>query len=120
MSGISGPVQVQGFRDGGFRINGQYWRSLLLRGDALHVLEVETLEALGFDHLAPLLDSAPPLEVLLIGTGATMKPLPHALRLPLAQRQIAADAMDSRAAARTFSILQGEARRVGAVLLPCG
>ncbi|MFM9889517.1 MAG: Mth938-like domain-containing protein [Rickettsiales bacterium] len=57
------------------------------------------------------------LEVLLIGTGARHVMLPRELRDAIVARGLAVDTMATGAAARTFNILLGEARRVVALLM---
>ena len=56
------------------------------------------------------------IEHLLIGTGADMLPL-FDLRAALRERGVPAEPMATGAAARTYSILLGEKRKVAAALL---
>ena len=56
-------------------------------------------------------------ELVLLGTGATQRfPHPRLLQA-LSQARIGVDAMDTRAACRTFNILVAEDRRVVAALI---
>lgn len=57
------------------------------------------------------------IEHLLIGTGADLVPLAPSLRQRLAEVGIRPEPMSTGAAARTYSILLGERRRVAAALL---
>lgn len=74
----------------------------------------------GFDALAEadfarLLDAKP--DVVLLGTGATLR-FPHPrLTRALAAAQVGLEVMDTAAACRTFNILSAEGRRVTAALL---
>jgi uncharacterized protein len=71
--------------------------------------------ALTADDFASLLKYAP--EVVLLGTGASQR-FPHPrLTTALAQARIGVEAMDTRAACRTFNILVAEDRRVVAALM---
>jgi uncharacterized protein len=71
--------------------------------------------ALTADDFASLLKYAP--EVVLLGTGASQR-FPHPrLTAALAQARIGVEAMDTRAACRTFNILVAEDRRVVAALM---
>jgi len=71
--------------------------------------------ALTADDFASLLEYAP--EVVLLGTGASQR-FPHPrLTAALAQARIGVEAMDTRAACRTFNILVAEDRRVVAALM---
>jgi uncharacterized protein len=57
-----------------------------------------------------------PLEVILLGTGAKIR-FPHPrLSEPLRKASIGFEVMDTQAACRTYNILVGEGRRVGAAL----
>jgi len=60
------------------------------------------------------------VEILLIGCGKKMVPVPRALRQTLREAGIVVDTMDTGAACRTYNILLAEDRRVAAALLPAG
>lgn len=56
-------------------------------------------------------------EIVLIGTGRTLRfPKPDALR-PLIEARIGYEVMDTSAACRTYNVLLGEGRQVAALLL---
>ncbi len=57
------------------------------------------------------------LELLLVGTGTDLVPLPDSLRAALGDRGIRTEVMNTGAAARTFNVLLSEDRSVGAALL---
>jgi uncharacterized protein len=77
-------------------------------------------QAAGFDALAEedfhvFLDMD--LEILLLGTGPKQR-FPHPkLTRALAEKRVGVEAMDLRAACRTYNILVAEGRRVAAALL---
>jgi uncharacterized protein len=58
------------------------------------------------------------IDVLLLGTGATMAPVPAAFRTLLETAGIGVEPMGSPAACRTYNVLLGEGRRIAAALLP--
>jgi uncharacterized protein len=58
------------------------------------------------------------VEILLIGCGARMVPLPQGLRAALRANGVAIEPMDTGAACRTYDVLMAEGRRVAAALLP--
>lgn len=58
-----------------------------------------------------------PLEVLLIGTGATMTLIHPKLYRQLAAARIGVEVMATPAACRTYNILLGESRKVAAALI---
>jgi uncharacterized protein len=71
--------------------------------------------ALTAEDFASLLEYAP--EIVLLGTGAHQR-FPHPRLIDaLTQARIGVDAMDTRAACRTFNILIAEDRRVVAALV---
>lgn len=72
----------------------------------------EGLEATHFEVLATL-----GVEIVLLGTGTTMR-FPHPrVTVPLAAARVGLEVMDTQAACRTYNILMGEERRVAAALL---
>ena len=58
------------------------------------------------------------VELLLLGLGRRMRPVPAALRATLRQAGIGVEPMDTGAACRTYNVLLAEDRRVAAALLP--
>lgn len=113
----SGPV-VQGFSGGGFSVDGGIYRALLLTPQSAREWTPPALEALTIDHLADLLALTPPPEFLLLGTGSAMAFPPRALVRAVEARGIGLEAMDSRAAARTWGMLRGEERWIAAAIMP--
>jgi uncharacterized protein len=73
------------------------------------------LDALDQGHMQRLQELEP--EVLLIGTGATLRFLSPALTSPFLQRGVGVEVMDTAAACRTYNILMAEGRHVVAALL---
>ena len=74
-----------------------------------------SLEALGADHFAAILELRP--EILLLGTGATFR-FPEPARLaPLYRAGFGVEVMDTPAACRTYNILLGEGRNVVAAII---
>ena len=77
--------------------------------------DVESFDALTPEDFSRLRERAP--ELVLLGTGERQRfPRPHLTR-PLSDAHIGCEAMDSRAACRTYNILMGEGRKVLAALL---
>jgi uncharacterized protein len=112
-----GPL-VQGFAAGGFLVDGAVHAAVLLTPEAaLPWSAPATAAGLTEEHLAPLLALARPPEFLLIGTGAGLVFPPRALVRALEGQGIGVEAMDSRAAARTWGLLRGEGRWIGAALM---
>ncbi|HTA64094.1 MAG TPA: Mth938-like domain-containing protein [Xanthomonadaceae bacterium] len=103
---------VRSVRDDGIVVNEQtIASSFYLSPDTLHEgwapVSIDTLKP---DDLAGPLSLDP--EVILLGTGARQR-FPSALVMATClQRGVGIEAMDNHAAARTFSVLANEGRRV--------
>jgi len=111
----SGPV-VTGFASGGFVVDGGVYRGLLLTPTRAEEWAPPPLERLSLADLEPLLAEAP--EFLLLGTGAAMGFPSRRLVRELEARGIGVEAMDSKAAARTWGMLRGEDRWIAAAIMP--
>ena len=105
---------VDGYGAGFFRIGGE-----VLQGHVLVTPQAAQSWG-GLDDIAPLLALAGKVDVLLLGTGATMGRAPAAMAAALDAVGIGTEAMDSAAAARTYNVLLSEGRRVAAALLTVG
>ena len=112
-----GPV-VQGFSGTGFSVDGGVYESLLLTPTRAEGWQAPPLAELAIEHLEPILSIDPAPEFLVLGTGAGMGFPPRALVRALEERGIGIEAMDSRAAARTWGMLRAEERWIVAALLP--
>jgi uncharacterized protein len=112
-----GPV-VQGFVDGGFRVDENVYRALLLTPEAAREWDSPPPAALAPADLDPVLALDPPPEFLILGTGPRLAQPPRLLVRALEARGIGIEAMDSRAAARAWGLLRGEGRWIVAALMP--
>jgi uncharacterized protein len=116
---VRGPV-VQGFTGGGFSVDGGVYEALLLTPERAEGWDAPPLGELSVEHLAPLLALEPSPEFILLGTGAATVFPPRTLVTALEGRGIGIEPMDSRAAARTWSMLRGEERWIAAAIMPLG
>jgi uncharacterized protein len=116
---ITGPL-VQGFAPGGFSVDGSVYRSVLLTPQRATFWEAPSLGGLSLDDLEEVLGIDPPPEFLLLGTGPGLTFPPRPFVRALEARGIGLEAMDSRAAARTWGLLRGEERWIVAALMPLG
>ena len=64
-----------------------------------------------------MFEQADGIEILLVGTGKELKPLPPALRQAFREAGISADPMSTGAAVRTYNVLLAEDRAVAAALV---
>ena len=113
----SGPL-VQGFAAGGFSVDGRTYRGLLLTPESADEWAAPPLAELNLEALAPVLALDPAPEFILLGTGAAIAFPPRALVRSLDERGIGVEAMDSRAAARTWGVLRAEERWIAAAIMP--
>lgn len=114
---FGGPA-VQGFGTFGFVIEGSEYRAALLTPEWASDWSAPDLRLLSEADLSPLLDLEPRPEFVLLGTGEMTRFPPRALVKALDERGIGVEAMDSRAAARTWSLLRTEDRWIVAALMP--
>ena len=108
----SGTTPVDGYGPGFFRIGGA-------RHDGALTLLPSGLESwTGWDAVEPLLAAAADIDVLLVGTGAEIAHAPTAFRDALEAAGIGVEVMATPQACRTYNVLLGEGRRVGAAVFP--
>ena len=113
-----GPV-VQGFSGTGFSVDGGVYRALLLTPAGAREWDAPPrVEELALADLADLLALDPAPEFLILGTGPATGFPPRPLVRALEERGIGVEAMDSRAAARTWGMLRGEERWIAAAIMP--
>lgn len=109
-----GQRPVDSYGPGGFRIAGEWHDgSLLLLPGGIQPLP----GAPSIDTLGAVLGAADPVDVLLVGMGAEIAPLPHPLRAALDQAGIGVEIMSTPSACRTYNVLLTESRRVAAALV---
>ena len=113
----AGP-SVQRLTSEGFSVDGQTFRAVLLTPERAIAWDPPALDEIDVALLEPVLGLAPPPEFLILGTGATMRFPPRRLVEALEARGVGVEAMDSRAAARTWGLLRGEERWIAAALMP--
>ena len=113
----AGP-RVEGFAGRGFRVSGVTYEGALLTPETASAWTAPALAALDEADVAPLLALRPPPEFVLLGTGAALAFPPRAFVAALEAKGIGVEAMDSRAAARTWGLLRGEGRWIAAALVP--
>jgi len=105
-----------GYGPGFVTINGaQHRSSVIVTAGQVLVWDVDDPRALTQAVFAEL--AALPVEILLLGTGASLS-FPHPqLTQPVRDAAIGLEVMDTAAACRTYNILLAEDRRVAAALM---
>jgi uncharacterized protein len=105
-----------GYGEGYVKVNDErHEKNLVVAPDRpVQPWEPETFDALTQAHLRALLDLEP--EIVILGTGEHLRfPPPHLARV-LAEAAVGFEAMDTRAACRTYNILMAEGRQVVAAI----
>ena len=114
---LPGLHAIDGYGSGGFHFAGMSHKgSILALPSGIHAWDVASSADLVFAAFAAVLAERGAIEHLLIGTGRGLLPL-FDLRDQLRAAGLRAEPMASDAAARTYSILLGEKRKVAAALL---
>ncbi|PJE26069.1 hypothetical protein PSM7751_01182 [Pseudooceanicola marinus] len=102
---------IDGYGPGFFRVGGEVVDAPVL------VLANSTRPWGGLEDAATLEALAGQVDVILLGTGETMAPVPATLREALDEAGVGIEPMASPSACRSFNILLSEGRRVAAALL---
>ncbi|RAP41359.1 hypothetical protein BYZ73_10445 [Rhodovulum viride] len=105
-------LPIDGYGPGFFRIGGE-----VREGGALVALGRIAGWA-GPEDEAPLMALAGRVDILLIGTGPTLVPLPNRLQSRLEAAGLGVELMSSPSAARSYNVLLAEGRRIAVALVP--
>ena len=113
-----GRAPIDAYGNGGFRFAEMSHKgSILCLPSGIYgwpSVEAGELTVAGFERV---LAEAGGIEILLVGTGEDLKPLPRELREALKAAGVFADPMSTGAAVRTFNVLLAEDRAVAAALI---
>jgi uncharacterized protein len=113
-----GRAPVDAYGNGGFRFADMSHRgSILCLPSGIHGWEPKDPMKLGNEDFERVFQQADGIEILLVGTGKELRPLPPALRQAFRQAGISADPMSTGAAVRTYNVLLAEDRAVAAALV---
>ena len=113
-----GRAPIDTYGNGGFRFAGMSHRGgILCLPSGIHGWEVADARAIDEESLARMFADADAIDILLIGTGVGIVPVPAALRERCRAERIVVEAMSTGAAVRTFNVLLAEERAVAAALI---
>ncbi len=116
--GNPGPV-VTGFTPDGFKIGDeQFGQGLLLSPENAINWEAPQIDRLDFDDIYRRIKLTPKPEFLLFGSGTDMQQPPPSFCRAAKAAGLGVEAMDSKAAARTWGVLRAEDRWIIGVLMP--
>jgi len=109
---------IEGYGNGGFRFAEMSHRgSLLCLPSGMHAWDATTPAEITLANLAPVFDVADQLDVLFVGLGHEVSGFDKSIRQAVRERGIIVEAIATGGAVRTYNILLGENRAVGAALL---
>ena len=109
---FDGRVPIDGYGPGFFRVSGE-----ALDGP-LAMLPSGPRPWGGLPDVEVFLERPGDFDVLLVGMGAEIAPLPGDVRARLENAGIAVEIMGTPSACRTYNVLLGEGRRIAAALAP--
>ena len=114
---VEGSNAFTGYGEGWVEVNRTRHHASLVVSAARLITDwpATSVEALGADHLAAIVELGP--EIVLLGTGAALRFPEPAQLAPLYRAGIGVEVMDTPAACRTYNILLGEGRNVVAALV---
>lgn len=113
---LSGQNLFTGYGAGYVSINSaRREKNLIVTAQQVLEWHIAGFEALGAGDFELLLGLQP--EIVILGTGGVQRFPAPALSRPLSNAGIGFEAMDTRAACRTYNILTAEGRKVAAAIL---
>ncbi|MBG6176892.1 uncharacterized protein IWQ55_004735 [Labrenzia sp. EL_208] len=113
-----GRAPIDAYGDGGFRFaNMSHLGSLLCVPSGIYGWNIGDPAEFSDEAFQRVFEEHSDIEVLLVGTGKDLRPLPADLKLRFREVEILADPMSTGAAVRTFNVLLSEDRAVAAALL---
>jgi uncharacterized protein len=114
-----GRAPIEAYGNGGFRFAGMSHRGgiLCLPSGVYGWKDAPAPDGVDETSLAAVLAESDFIEILLIGTGAVLVPLPPPVRDRCRAAGIVVESMATGAAVRTFNVLLAEDRAVAAALI---
>jgi len=116
---IPGQYPIDGYGAGGFVFAGMSHRgSILALPDGIHAWPVSSMNDVTLEALEKVFSQPPgEVELLLIGAGERLVPIPSDIKSLLQAKSIRSDPMATAHAVSTYNILLGEKRKVAAALI---
>lgn len=113
-----GRLMITSYGDGKFTVNAKkVTGSILLYNARVDPWSVSTVSDITLESLETVLACADDYDILIVGCGELSKAPPKGLREAIKERGLILEWMNSGAAARTFTVLQTEDRRVLAAII---
>lgn len=113
-----GRAPIESYGNGGFRFAEMSHRgSLLMLPSGIYGWDMVEGDPLTVENFQRVFDEAADIEVLLVGTGKDIRPLPKELKARFKELSISSDPMSTGAAVRTYNIMLAESRAVAAAFI---
>lgn len=113
-----GRAPIDAYGNGGFRFADMSHRgSVLCLPSGVYGWEASGEGSFSEPDFLRVLDEADGIDILLVGTGMDLVPVPKAVREKLREAGIVAEPMSTGSAVRTYNVLLAEDRAVAAMLL---
>lgn len=111
-------AQIDAYGNGGFRFADMSHKgSLLCLPTGMHKWDVASPAEISLQSLQLVFDAAADIDVLLVGLGKDIAGFDRSIREALRAQRIIVEAIATGGAVRTYNILLGEKRAVGAALI---
>jgi uncharacterized protein len=115
---IPGRHLIDAYGAGGFRFGEMSHKgSLLMLPSGVRAWSAVDRQPWAGNQFIEIFAEAGDIELLLLGTGVDLRPLPEALRWRFRELKIGLELMTTPPAARTYNILLAEGRKVAAALI---
>ena len=111
---------VESYGSGRFRVSGHVFEgSILVLTDRTVAWPTADVASMTIEGLAAVAEAARArtIDLLLVGCGARMAPLPPGARQAFRDLGVVMEPMDTGASCRTYNVLMAEGRRVAAALI---
>lgn len=113
-----GRAPIDSYGNGGFRFADMSHRgSLLMLPSGIYGWDTVEGDPLTPEQFERVFQEAAQIEVILVGTGMNIRPLPAPLKARFREHAISSDPMSTGAAVRTYNIMLAESRAVAAALI---
>ncbi|KRD48945.1 MULTISPECIES: Mth938-like domain-containing protein [Sinorhizobium/Ensifer group] len=113
-----GRAPIDAYGNGGFRFADMSHRgSILMLPSGVYAWDVAEGDPLAVEKFLRVIDEAKDIEVLLVGTGKDIRPLPADLKAALRAVNVSSDPMSTGAAVRTYNVMLAESRAVAVALI---
>ncbi|MEI3853679.1 MULTISPECIES: Mth938-like domain-containing protein [Ensifer] len=113
-----GRAPIDAYGNGGFRFADMSHRgSILMLPSGVYAWDVAEGDPLAVEKFRRVIDEAKDIEVLLVGTGKDIRPLPADVKAALRAVNVSSDPMSTGAAVRTYNVMLAESRAVAVALI---